>query len=196
MDSEEREELHAPWNVFICYFGVLGGRVSFAGEGGGVGRGGREGYYRNADEMGTQDPGLNQTEEWLRIPSGCSQSLLLICLLGLVPVVLVKGWLCGDREAKKVFFLLFQPEIPGICPRGCSNLYSPRVQRGKEMDSTKYHSKEGPSVIVAVHSISQPFDWVTVNSALLLVTSHRHTQWNMNGYPAMALLALNCFVYV
>lgn len=69
--------------------------------------------------MGSQDPGLNQTEEQLRIPTGGSQSLLLICLLGLVLVVLVKGWFYGGREAKKVFFLLFQqdePEIPGICP--------------------------------------------------------------------------------
>lgn len=53
--------------------------------------------------MGSQDPGLNQTEEQLRIPAGCSQSLLLICLLGLVLLVFVKGWFYGGREAKKVF---------------------------------------------------------------------------------------------
>lgn len=131
MDSEEREELHAPWNVFICYFGVLGGRVSFPGEGAGVGRGGREGYYRNADEMGTQDPGLNQTEEWLRIPSGCSQSLLLICLLGLVPVVLVKGWLCGDREAKKVFFSPFSTRNSIHMPQRLFKSLRPQSAKGK-----------------------------------------------------------------
>lgn len=59
--------------VFICNFGALGGRASFCREGGGMGRGGRGGYYRNVDEMGTQDHRLNESEEQLRIPSGCSQ---------------------------------------------------------------------------------------------------------------------------
>lgn len=93
--------------VFICDFGVLGGKAAFPREGGGVRRGGRGGYCRNVDEMGSQDPALNQTEEQLRIPTEGSQSLLLIYLLGLVLVVLVNGWLCGGREAKEVFFSPF-----------------------------------------------------------------------------------------
>lgn len=174
--------------VFICNFSAVGGRAAFPREGGGGYY--RGGYYRDVDEMGSWEPGVNQTEEQLRIPTGCSQSLLLSCLLGLVLVVLVKGWFYGGMEVKKVFFSFFSrisQKFQAHAHRSCSNLYSPRVQRGKEMDSTKYHSKEGPSVIVTVHNLSQPFHWITVNPALLLVTSYGRTQWNINSSPAVVL---------
>lgn len=131
--------------------------------------------------MGSQDPGLNQTEEQLRIPTECFQSLLLICPLGLVLVVLVKSWLCGGREAKKGFFCFFSmitQKFQACSHRSYSNLYSSWVQRGKEMDCTKHHSEEGPSLILTVHDLSQHFHWINVNPALLLVTSYGHTQWD------------------
>lgn len=81
-------------------------------------------------------------------------------------------WWQGGQEGFFSPFSAGSARNPSLMPIGSySNLFSPRVQRGKEMDSTKYHSKEGPSVIVTVHNLSLPLHWITVNPALLLVTA-------------------------
>lgn len=113
-----------------------------------------------------QDPELTQAEQRLGIPNGCSQSLLLICLLDLVLMVLVKGGLCCDREGQEVFsspFSAGSARHSRLMLTGTVKISaSPGVQRGEEIDCTKYHSKEGPLVLVGVRSVSQPFHLITV----------------------------------